>query len=405
MNTPHPSWNTFESRIDRSNGHVIQSLLDTDTYKLTMQQVFFKKFPDVKASYRFKCRNTDVNLLEFKDEISDEIEYLCSLQFKPNELEWLRKIRFMSSGFIDFLEDFKLKKRFIHVGEKAGKLDIVTDGSLIQASAFEIYVLKIVHEVYTRNVNPTVDLAWARKTLYNKIKLIEEFIRDEEIIPDIADFGGRRAFTGLWHEEVVKILSDNNIIKGTSNPLLAMLYGLTPIGTFAHEFVQTFQGIGNCPVANSQKEAFQTWQDVYRGDLGIALSDTLGDDKFLKDFDMYFAKLFDGLRHDSGDPIKWGWKMIKHYKSMKIDPMIKVLVFSDGLDIPTALNILLVFKDQIKVSFGIGTNLTNDCGPKALQNVMKQTYCNGNPTAKLSNNPAKTMCEDSNFINYLRSVI
>jgi len=401
----HKSWALFKTKINRTDGHVIQSLLDTDFYKLTMLQVFWQKFPNATSQYLFKCRN-DIDLSKFALEIHNEIEHLCSLRFTKEELNWLRTIRFFQPGFIDYLEVFKLKRRNILVRVLNGKLDIRTtpSSSLIQSSMFEIYILRIVHEIYSRNVNLNIDLTLGREKLQHKIKLIKDYSMLFEK-PLIADFGGRRCFTGAWHEEVVKTLADSNVITGTSNVMLAMNYKLKPIGTFAHEFVQTFQGIGVCPIADSQKVAFQTWADVYRGDLGIALSDTLGNDKFLEDFDLYFAKLFDGLRHDSGDPLLWGEKMIVHFKRMKIDPKTKVLVFSDGLDIPKVLELHKHFRGRIKVSFGVGTNLTNDVGVPALQNVMKQIYCNGRPTAKISNNPAKTMCIDKSYLEYLKRVI
>lgn len=393
-----------------SGDYVIKSLLSTDLYKLTMLQVFFREFPDATAKYRFKCRNKDVNLLPFKDEIEVELDNLCTLHFTDEELQYLSNIRFFTASFIDYLEDFRLKRRYIEVKEKNGNLDIVMEGPLTGVSPFEIYVLKIVHAVYSRNVNPfkRVGEIWdieavGEFNLREKILDMEDFVAEEGIKPVVVDFGGRRAYSPKWHEYVVRELAKAGVIVGTSDVDLARRIGITPIGTFAHEFVQSFQGLGICPVMQSQAEAFQCWADVYRGDLGIALSDTLGDAKFLIDFDPYFAKLFDGVRHDSGDPITWGEMMIAHYNAFNIEPKTKTLVFSDGLDFTKMFELALHFKDRIKVSFGIGTNLTNDLGVPALQNVIKQVECNGNPTAKLSNDPGKTMCEDESYLNYLKN--
>jgi len=254
-----------------------------------------------------------------------------------------------------------------------------------------------------RNVNPPTDslLFTGKQILRNKIIDFDDFVKENGFKPTVIDFGGRRAYTTEWHEYVVRNLAQRGVIIGTSDMDLARRLNIKAIGTFAHEFVQTFQGLNICPVIQSQVEAFQTWADFYRGDLGIELSDTLGDKKFLIDFDPYFAKLFDGVRHDSGDPFVWGDMMITHYKAFGIEPMTKTLVFSDGLDFPKMFELAKYFNGKIKVSFGIGTNLTNDLGIPALQNVIKQVQCCGNPTAKLSNNPSKTMCEDEDYKNYL----
>jgi nicotinate phosphoribosyltransferase len=186
---------------------------------------------------------------------------------------------------------------------------------------------------------------------------------------------------------------------------LARRIGIKAMGSMAHEMITVFQGLGICPIIESQKIAFQTWCDVYRGDLGIFISDTLGDKKFLIDFDPYFAKLADGCRHDSGDPLQWGEMMIAHYKKFNIEPMTKTLIFSDGLDFEKVFQLALHFKNKIKVSFGVGTWLTNDMGVTPLQNVIKQIEVNGNPVAKISNNPSKTMCEDADYLNYFQRVL
>ena len=153
-----------------------------------------------------------------------------------------------------------------------------------------------------------------------------------------------------------------------------------------------------------QQAALEAWVQEYRGDLGVALTDVVGMDAFLADFDLYFAKLFDGLRHDSGDPLAWGEKALAHYARLRIDPHTKRLVFSDGLDLPTALRLYQHFADRTQTGFGIGTNLTNDTGLVPLNIVMKLTACNGQPVAKLSDSPGKTLCEDQTFLAYLRQV-
>ena len=193
--------------------------------------------------------------------------------------------------------------------------------------------------------------------------------------------------------------------KGTSNVLLARDLNLVPIGTMAHEYLQTYQALG-VRLRDFQKAALEDWVQEYRGDLGIALTDTVGMDAFLADFDLYFAKLFDGLRHDSGDPVAWGEKALAHYAKLRIDAHTKRLVFSDGLDLERALMLYRHFGDRTQLGFGIGTNLTNDMGPghKPINIVMKLVRANGQPVAKLSDTPGKTLCDDETYLDYLRQV-
>ncbi len=181
-----------------------------------------------------------------------------------------------------------------------------------------------------------------------------------------------------------------------------MQFGLRPFGTMAHEFLQACQALVALP--DFQKFAFDTWMQEYRGDLGIALSDVVGMEAFLRDFDKLFCKAYDGARHDSGDPVEWGEKLIAHYRKMGIDPAAKAAVFSDSLDIPKAIQLARHFDGRIRTSFGIGTNLTNDLGFEPLSIVIKMTECSGRPVAKLSDSPGKTMCRDDAYLDYLRRV-
>jgi nicotinate phosphoribosyltransferase len=185
--------------------------------------------------------------------------------------------------------------------------------------------------------------------------------------------------------------------------MFAMQQGLTPLGTMAHEYLQACQALGP-RLRDSQVFGFEMWAKEYRGDLGIALSDVYGMDAFLRDFDLYFCKLFDGARHDSGDPVQWGERLIAHYEAMRVDPKTKTLVFSDGLNIPKVIELYQRFAGRAKLAFGVGTNLTNDVGVEPIQIVMKMTRCNGQPVAKLSDTPGKTMCDDVAYLAYLRQV-
>ena len=399
----------FKSRVDRSGGYTIQMLSDTDWYKVTMGQFFHHQFPAAMARYRFKCRTENVDLLPYRNEIENEIDHLCSLRHTDQELAYYATKPYIKPDYLEFLRLFQFNPKYIEIDEKEGKLDIHPNGPLSHVSPFEIYILKIVSEVYGRNNFPDADLTEARERLEYRITLIKEYSEKVGLKPTyalpITDFGGRRSFSGRWHEEVVWRMDQAGVLVGTSNPMLAMNYDLTLVGTMAHEALQAGQALG-VRLVDSQKSILQKWADEYRGDLGIALSDNLGIDKFLIDFDMYFAKLFDGLRHDSGDPIEWGEKVIAHYKKMSVDPVSKLVVFSDGLNIPRAIEIMDYFRGKIKVGFGIGTDLTNDTGLfKALQLVMKMIYCNGQPVAKCPDTAGKGMCEDPEYETYLKSVI
>jgi len=380
-----------------------------------MHQIVLHKFPGAYAKYRFKCRN-NINLVPYKDEIEKEFDHLCTLQLNESEIQYLRTLPFLTDDYVDFMEDYRPKRRFIHVDITDGVLDIWFDGPILQTMPFEIWVLRIVNEVYFRNIMRNSMLVYGNGTtrLYDKILTLNNYMNENTTnVFKLVDFGTRRSFSGAWHKTVTNILKNNltkDVFVGTSNVLLAKELNLTPIGTFAHEYVQIFQGLGICPIEDSQKVALQTWADEYRGELGICLSDTLGLNKFLKDFDLYFAKLYDGVRHDSGDPFYFADAIIEHYNNLGIDPKTKSIVFSDGLDVELAIEIAEHCKNRINVSFGIGTNLTNDLGYEPLQIVIKMVECgitkdDMRPVAKLSDSPGKTMCENDVYINYLKDAI
>jgi nicotinate phosphoribosyltransferase len=390
---------------------IIQSLLDTDLYKFTMLQTVLHQFPAAHGQYQFRCRNRPERPLSFYvNEIKEEIDALCQLSFSVEELAYLRSLRFIKSDFVDYLELFKLKRRFIDVQVADEQLIINIEGPVIQAMFFEIFVLAIINEVYFRHSpNLPATLAEGERRLDNKIQRLKNFANENKSLARyplrISDFGTRRRFSREWHRYVVERLASDlpDFFKGTSNVYLAWQLQLVPIGTMAHEFLQSFQALG-VRLRDFQKAALEAWVQEYRGDLGVALTDVISMDAFLTDFDLYFAKLFDGLRHDSGDPYVWGDKAIAHYETLRIDPSTKMLTFSDGLDIDKVLSLYHYFSHKIPVAFGVGTNLTNDMGLEALQIVIKMTHCNGQSVAKLSDAAGKTMCTDDTFLAYLRQV-
>ncbi|MFT3720488.1 nicotinate phosphoribosyltransferase [Pseudorhodoferax sp.] len=390
---------------------ILTSLLDTDLYKFTMMQAVLHQFPGAQVEYRFKCRNQGVALAPYVNEIREQVRHLCTLHFADAELAYLRSLRFIKSDFVDFLGLFRLNEKYIDIQPlPSGEIDIRIQGPWLHTILFEIPVLAIVNEVYFRNAAKNPDFAQGRARLDRKIDQLQG--------PDlaelkIADYGTRRRFSKAWHEEVLRHLAarlgtgPKGQLAGTSNVLFAMKLGMTPLGTVAHEYMQACQALGP-RLRDSQVFAFDSWAKEYRGDLGIALSDVYGLEPFLRDFDMYFCKLFDGARHDSGDPFTWGERMIEHYRHNRVDPHTKTLIFSDGLTVPRTIELYQRFRGRCQLAFGIGTNLTNDLGDPPqhvpLQIVIKMVRCNGQPVAKLSDTPSKNMCEDERYLGYLRQV-
>ena len=394
---------------------IITSLLDNDLYKFTMLQAMLHQFPQTHGVYRFRCRNnadTVYPLADIKEQLEKQLDSLCELRFLEDELEYLRSLRFMRSDFVDYLELFKLKRRFIKVStDSKNRLSIDIEGPMIQAMFFEVFVLSIVNELYFRALSNDSVIEEGQRRLDEKVAALRHYAaqqaNDGRDTPPfiVADFGTRRRFSKAWQAHVVETLykAQPNIVSGTSNVYLAKKLGMTPIGTMAHEFMQAFQAL-DVRLRDSQKAALEAWVHEYRGDLGIALTDVVGMDAFLRDFDLYFAKLFDGLRHDSGDPYVWGDKAIAHYKKLKIDPKTKILTFSDGLNLEKAWELHQYFQGRIRTSFGIGTNLTNDMGITPINIVLKLVECNGQPVAKLSDSPGKTMINNDTYLAYLRQV-
>lgn len=405
-----------------SKKHIINSLLDTDWYIFTMAQLFLHKHPTAIGRDAFKCRNPNESLFRISsnqlsfitmpsclDRLESEIDHFCTLRFTNEELKWLSTFDYFTPDFIDWLEGFRPKRRYINIiRHDNGTFDIDIKGPNTQTIWFEVPKLATISEIYGTCAISNED---ALRTGKSKLQENLSLIRSAPGIK-IADFGTRRRHSHAWQEKAITTFSKASKstpsyfdFVGTSNAYFAMKHNLKPIGTMAHKAICAYQQLESCHPKYSQKTLFQDWADEYRGDLGIALSDTLGFDKFLKDFDKYFSKLFDGARHDSGDPYDWGHKLINHYKSLGINPITKTAVFSDGLDFDNAIQLHHYFNGNIQTSFGIGTKFTNDVGYIPPQIVIKLVECNGAPVAKISDDPGKTMCEDTNYIEYLKSLI
>jgi len=384
---------------------LIDSLLDTDLYKFTMMQVVLHHFPGAQVEYVFKCRTEGVDLSPDVDEVRARIGDLCKLRFRDEELAYLRGLRFMKSDFVDFLALFQFNQKYIEVTRipDGPGLDITIRGPWLHTIMFEIPVLAVVSEVYFRRTRARPDFTEGRRRLAEKIGQVRAL--DADLPFRISDYGTRRRFSRAWHDELIGTFKREipDRFAGTSNVWLAMRHGVTPLGTMAHEYMQACQALGP-RLRDSQIYAFDVWAKEYRGDLGIAVADTYGTDAFLRDFDMYFCKLFDGARHDSGDPFDWGERMIEHYRRNRVDPRTKTLIFSDQLSVPLAIEIARRFHGRALTSFGIGTNLTNDLGYEPINIVVKMTECNGQPVAKVSDAPGKTVSKDPGYLAYLRQV-
>lgn len=381
---------------------IIVSLLDTDLYKFNMDQVIFHKHTDLSGEYYFRCRNTDVTFTrEMFEEINAQIDHLCTLTFTKEELDYLRSIRFIKNDYVEFLRLWRPIRDYVEtrLGE-SGHLHITVRGPLFSAMQFEIYLLEIVNEVYFRL---KYDYETLRASAEDRLNQKIADFQSGKYTFKFAEFGCRRRLSREWEEVVVRRLTQEttNCI-GTSNVYFAMKYGIKPIGTYAHEYVQMYQGIDSIPLAYTNHYALQDWYDEYRGDNGTALTDTITTDLFLLDFDRSMVNNFSGVRHDSGDPFAWGDKIIAHYEKYDADPKQKQLLFSDSLDFDKAQALHDYFKDRAKVSFGIGTFCSNDTCEKALNIVIKLQTVNGRAVAKLSDNPGKSMCRDDDYLEYLR---
>lgn len=383
---------------------IVRSLLETDLYKFTMWQVMLHRHPQATAVYEFVCRNTPAfPLTELKLQLERELDHLCQLRFQPDELTYLGSLRFIKPDFVEFLRLFQFQRRFIQISEEAGQLRIRASGPQIHVMGFEIFVLYIVSELYMRRLLTPAAMAEGERQLQAVLTTLKS-------VPTLAtpfeffDFGLRRRASAAWQDHVVATLAREvpQYFKGTSNVYLAWKRGLVAIGTMAHEYLQSFQAYGGI-LRDFQKQALEDWVQEYRGDLGTALTDVITMDAFLQDFDLYFAKLFDGLRHDSGEPIPWGESAIAHYQKLKIPLTGKRLTFSDSLTVVKAIGLYAHFGDRIQTGAGIGTFLTNNLGITPLNLVMKLTQCNGKSVAKISDSPGKTLCKDEIFLAYLKN--
>lgn len=383
---------------------IVVSLLDTDLYKFNMNQVIFHKHTDLVGEYHFLCRNEGIVFTkEMLDEINAQVDYLCTLKFTEEELNYLRSIRFIKKDYVEFLRLWHPIRDYVNISLNGTNLVVVVKGPLFSAMQFEIYLLEIINEVYFRFA---YDYKKIRESAEKRLEEKIQGFKTGKYTFKFAEFGCRRRLSREWMDHVIKRFKEEvpNMV-GTSCVYFAKKYNLKPIGTYAHEYVQMYQGIDSIPLAYTNHYAMKDWYDEYKGDNGTALTDTITTDLFLMDFDRSMVNNYSGVRHDSGDPYEWGEKILNHYKKYDVDPKTKTLLFSDSLNFDDAQSIYEYFKDKTRVSFGIGTFVTNDTKEDALNIVIKLQYVNGRPVAKISDAPGKTMCDDENYLKYLKASV
>ncbi|HAS1311332.1 TPA: nicotinate phosphoribosyltransferase [Enterobacter bugandensis] len=381
---------------------VLHTLLDTDAYKLHMQQAVFHHYYDVHVAAEFRCRGDDL-LGIYADSIREQVDAMQHLALTDDEYQWLSGLPFFKADYLNWLRDFRYKPEQVTVTNENGKLDIRLEGPWREVIMWEVPLLAVISELAHRYRSPETGVEQAVASLENKLEAFSTLTEGLDMSRfRLMDFGTRRRFSREVQQAIVERLQQESWFVGTSNYDLARRLNLTPMGTQAHEWFQAHQQISP-DLANSQRAALAAWLEEYPNQLGIALTDCITMDAFLRDFGPEFAERYQGLRHDSGDPVEWGEKAIAHYQKLGIDPMSKVLVFSDNLDLAKAVELYRHFNARINLGFGIGTRLTCDIPQvKPLNIVIKLVECNGKPVAKLSDSPGKTICHDKAFVRALR---
>ncbi|EGQ8069981.1 nicotinate phosphoribosyltransferase [Vibrio parahaemolyticus] len=400
------------------SSRIIQSALDFDVYKVNMMSAVAALYPDAMVSYKFIVRSEE-DLSELLPEVKAEVLKLQDVRFTEDEIAYMKRVApYLKPEFVEALRHFRFNPQSdvsFHnktMSDGSSQLRITINGLWKETILYETIIMSIVSEVRSRQRWSDIPFEQFQTVLEDKVRYLKAELERRNITNfKFADMSTRRRFSFQAQRTMLEYLSKElpQCLTGTSNYHLARELDLTPIGTVAHEWFMGHQALVN--VRDSQKIALQRWQKMFNGALGIALTDTIGIDAFLKDFDEELSHAYVGVRHDSGCPFTWGEKMIAHYESLGIDPMTKTLVFTDGLHFEQALDICEHFQGRVQVSFGIGTSLANDMGNyvndqgeayQPLSIVIKMVTCNGSPVAKISDEPEKAMCEDIFFLMNLK---
>lgn len=394
---------------------IITSALCQDLYKENMRNIIVKLYGDTVTRWCFKCRNANVRFTpDMIKEIREQIDWYCAnIRYTQDDINWLRKTcPWLSVGYLNALRTWVPDRSQIQINE--GNIQAYNDcglaiefcGTWFDTTCYEIPILAIVNEVYFafKYGIGAKDIEFQRRA----VKKFDDLATGKYDIGTFAEFGLRRRYSADMQDWLIKYIVDQKVpgFVGTSNMLLAKKYGVKPIGTMAHEFgMASVQGNLAINPAYTNRFVMKAWTDEYKTQNGIMLDDVIGSKVFLKDFDLTYATLFSGVRHDSGDPYEWGENLLAHYAKLGIDAKTKTLLFSDSLDFEKATALKRHFNGRCKVAFGIGTWLANDTDAPALNIVCKITEANGHPVAKLSNDAGKTMCRDEAYVDYLRRCI
>ena len=393
---------------------IMHSLLDVDFYKFTMGHWVFKHYPNVPVRYAFKNRTAQVRLADYIDEaaLRRELDQARTLRVNASELHYLRGTneygdRLFSEDYLKFLSELRLPP--YELTRADGTYTLEFPGVWCEAIYWETLALSIINELYYRALMQPLS-AFEREVVRatGTLRLAEK-INILRARPDLtfSDFGTRRRFSRSWQDYVVGVLAQAipGQLLGTSNTAMAMQYGLLPMGTMAHEMFMVMAGIraeSDTSIRASHNRVLQAWWEEYGAGLSTALTDTYGSEFFFRDMTTAQARVWKGLRQDSGDPLAFGEKAIAFYERHGIDPRDKFIVFSDGLDLGTIVKLADHFAGRIRVSFGWGTNLTNDLGFEALSLVIKVIEANGHRTVKLSDNLAKATGEAPDIERFKR---
>lgn len=365
--------------MTQSNTGIIKSILDTDLYKLTMQQAVLKLYPDAMVEYRFKNRGEHKFSKKFGELFTAELHNMSKLSITDSELEFIAKMPFIQPWYVDFLRAYKFNPSEVEYLVNDGELDIVIKGPWYRTILWEVPLMAMISEIYFKLENE--DIPWDMSQQKRKLELKSAKLMAAGC--SYADFGTRRRRSYEVQDFVVSNMKKHYWFAGTSNVHLAHKHGIKAIGTMAHEWVQGISALESMNHPN--RFMMKKWTEVYGCSLGIALTDTYGSNSFFKDFNKTLSSIFDGVRHDSGSPFDFIEKVVNHYKEIGVDHRTKSIVFSDGLNADIAAEIQKECdKAQIKCSFGIGTSFTNDFDSKPLNMVIKLWSVNGAKVVKLS---------------------
>lgn len=367
---------------------IIQSVLDTDLYKFTTSYAYSKLYPRAYGQFRFIDRGKTTYPQGFAEELKKEIQEMSKLALTKDEAGFLyRELPYLPPTYIDFVRGFRFDPEEVKVEQDAeGHLSIIAEGLLYRVTLWETPILALVSELYYKRLGAQPDMEYTERTIISKArKLAEHGIT-------FSMFGMRRRFSAAIEDRVTELLKEHaaGYLFGTSNVYYAYKHGLRVSGTHPHEWIQFHGAMFGYKMANYM--AMEDWINVYDGDLGTVLTDTYTTDVFMRNFSKKHAMLFTSLRHDSGDPLQFTEKVIARYRELRVDPTIKYIIFSDGLDPERAIEIANYCKGRIGASFGIGTNFSNDVGNgvRPMNIVMKLWKCKmtekerWNPCVKLS---------------------